>query len=105
MVSYISEQRTKEIGIRKIVGASITSITTLLTKEFFLWIFLANLFAWPIAYFTLNRWMQNFAYKINIGLEIFLLSGGLAALIAIITISYRVIKTANLNPVDSLKYE
>jgi len=105
MVSYISEQRTKEIGIRKIVGASIPNITTLLTKEFLLWIFLANLFAWPIAYFTINRWLQNFAYKTNIGLELFLLSGSLAALIAIFTISYRIMKTANLNPIDSLKYE
>lgn len=105
LVMFMTEQRTKEIGIRKTVGASVTNITILLTKEFTKWVVLANLFSWPIAYLALSRWLQNFAYKTSIGWELFVLSGAISAIIAIITISHRVFKAATANPVDSLRYE
>jgi len=105
LVSFITEQRTKEIGIRKTIGASTANISALLTKELTKWILLANLFAWPAAYFMINYWLRNFAYKISIGWEIFLISGSIAFLITFITVSHRVLKATYSNPVDSLRYE
>jgi putative ABC transport system permease protein len=102
---FAAEQRTKEIGIRKVLGASITKIFLLLSKEFIRWVLLANLIAWPVAYFVMNKWLQNFAYRINIGIIAFLLAGGSALLIAYLTVSYQSIKSARANPVDSLRYE
>jgi len=77
----------------------------LLTKEFTKWVILANLIAWPIAYFVMKKWLQNFAYHINIGIWTFLLSAALALIIALITTSFQAVKTAVSNPVDSLRYE
>jgi len=105
VMSFMAEQRTKEIGIRKTVGASVTNISILLTKEFIKWVVLANLFAWPIAYLALNRWLQKFAYKIEIGWGIFLISGLLSVFIAVFTIAYRVVKASSANPIDALRYE
>ena len=105
VMSFMTAQRTKEIGIRKTVGASVTNISLLLTKEFIKWVVLANLFAWPIAYLALNRWLQNFAYKTEVGWGIFIFSGFVSLLIAIITIGHRVLKAAKTNPVESLRYE
>ncbi len=105
MASFMIEQRTKEIGIRKVLGASISGIVLLLTKEFTKWVILANLIAWPIAYFVMNRWLQNFAYHISIGIWTFLLSAALALVTALITTSFQAVKTAASNPVDSLRYE
>jgi putative ABC transport system permease protein len=103
--SYTSEQRTKEIGIRKALGASISGITLLLSKEFTKWVLMANLIAWPLAYLAMNRWLQNFAYRINIGLGTFVLSALLAFIIALLTIGYQAVKAARANPVDALRYE
>ncbi len=105
LASFTSEQRTKEIGIRKVVGASVSKIFVLLSKEFIKRILIANIIAWPIAYFAMNKWLQNFAYRINIGIGIFLTSGLIALVIAMLTISYQSIKAATANPVDSLRYE
>jgi len=105
MASFISEQRTKEIGIRKTLGASVSKIVLLLSKEFIKWVFIANLIAWPIAYFISTEWLQNFAYRIEPGIAIFLLSTALAIIISFITVSYQSIKTALTNPVESLRYE
>lgn len=102
---FAAEQRIKEIGIRKVLGASVLKIFMLLSKEFIRWVLLANFIAWPIAYFAMNRWLQNFAYRINIGIVAFLISGGTALLIAYLTVSYQSIKSARANPVDSLRYE
>ncbi len=102
---FAAEQRTKEIGIRKVLGASDSKIFLLLSKEFIRWVFLANLIAWPIAYFAMNKWLQNFAYRIHIGIVAFLISGGTALLIAYFTVSYQSIKSARANPVNSLRYE
>ncbi len=105
LTTFAAVQRTKELGIRKVLGASGSKIFLLLSKEFLRWVLLANLFAWPIAYFVMNKWLQNFAYRIHIGIVSFLISGGTALLIAYLTVSYQSIKSARANPVDSLRYE
>ena len=105
LASFTAEKRTKEIGIRKVLGASVSGIVLLLTKEFTKWVILANLIAWPIAYYVMSRWLQNFAYHVNIGIWTFLLSAALALVTALITISLQAVKTAASNPVDSLRYE
>ena len=105
LASYTSELRTKEIGIRKVLGASLTGILTLLSKEYLKLIFFSNIIAWPVAYILMNRWLQDFAYKIRLNFETFILSGFIILFIAIATISVQIIKTAKANPIKSLKYE
>ena len=103
--TFSAEQRTKEIGIRKVLGATDSKIFVLLSKEFIRWVMLANAIAWPIAYYVANRWLKNFAYRIDIGMASFLLAGGTALLIAYFTVSYQSVRSARANPVDSLRYE
>jgi putative ABC transport system permease protein len=105
LASFSTKQRSKEIGIRKVVGASTRKIFTLLSQDFIKWILIANMIAWPIAYLAMNRWLQNFAYRIDIEIWMFLLSALLALAIAIITISYTAIRAAQANPSESLRYE
>ncbi len=105
LASYTAERRTKEIGIRKILGASVSGILVLLTREFAKWVVLANLFAWPAAYFISRRWLQGFAYRIDLGWEIFALSALTALAVAVLTVSYQAAKSAVANPVESLRYE
>ena len=105
LVSFTAEQRTKEIGIHKALGASISGIIFLLSKEFTKWVLIANLIAWPVAYFAMNQWLQNFAYRINIELGTFILAGVLALIIALLTVGYQAVKAAKANPVDALRYE
>ncbi|OGU33955.1 MAG: hypothetical protein A2068_14580, partial [Ignavibacteria bacterium GWB2_35_6b] len=105
LAAFTAEQRTKEIGIRKTLGASVFSILILLSKEFTKWIIISNLIAWPVSYFVMNKWLQDFHYRIDIGIWVFLVSGAAALLIAIITVSSQAFKAALSNPVDSLKYE
>lgn len=102
---YMAEQRTKEIGIRKILGASIGRIFVLLAKEFALLVLIANIFAWPAAYFLMTKWLQNFAYRVNMESWIYVLSATAAFVIALITISFQVLKAALADPVKSLRYE
>jgi len=102
---FIAAERTKEIGIRKVLGASISKIILLLSREFIIWIIISNIVAWPLAWFIMNKWLQNFAYRANIGIWIFILSASLALIIALITVSYQSIKAALANPVESLRYE
>jgi len=105
MASFAAEQRTKEIGIRKVLGASVPGIVVLLSRDFLKLIVAANLIAWPLAYFGMSRWLRNFAYKSGIGVWVFFLTGILAVGIALATVSYQSIKAALLNPVDAIKYE
>lgn len=105
LISFIIERRTKEIGIRKVLGSSVFEIITLLIKDFVQWILLANVIAWPIAWYVMNMWLQNFAYKTNISLWEFVLAGGIALVIALATIGFQTIKVAMANPVESLRYE
>ena len=102
---FMVEQRTKEIGIRKVLGASISSIFILVSKEFVFLVLIANAFAWPTAYFLMRIWLQNFAYRVNMEPLIFVISGAIALLIALLTVSYQAIKAATADPVDSLRYE
>ncbi len=102
---YTAEKRTKEIGIRKVFGASIPGIFLLLTKEFVKWVIVANIIAWPAAYFFMNKWLQNFAYKIDLSAGIFIFSGLAALFIALITVSSQGIKAALANSANSLRYE
>jgi hypothetical protein len=105
LASYMAEQRTKEIGIRKVLGASPSGIVILLSREFVKWVLWANVFAWPAAYFLMSRWLQNFAYKTGINGGIFIFSSLLALSIALITVSGQAFKVAKSNPSDALRYE
>ncbi len=105
LASYTAEQSTKEIGIRKVLGASVGSIVLKLSQNFIKWVLVANMIAWPVAYYAMIQWLQNFAYKKTIGVEAFVLSGFLAFVIALVTVSYQSIKAALSNPIDSLRYE
>ena len=105
LASFAAEERTKEIGIRKVLGSSASGIVLLLTKDFSKCILYATLIAWPIGYFVMNSWLSNFAYRTKIGFSILIFSSTLALIIALLTISYQSIKAALANPVDSLRYE
>ena len=105
LVAFAAIQRTKEVGIRKVLGASLLDIFTLFAKEFILLIAIAFLVAAPIAYLTMHNWLENFAYQVSIGKGIFLISIGVSFLIAAITISFQAIKAALTNPVKSLRME
>ena len=105
LASYITEKRTKEIGVRKAYSATVTDIVFLLSRQFLKWVLIANVIAWPIAYIAAKRWLQTFAYRTDIGVEIFVLTTLGAFVIALITISWQTIKAARGNPVDSLRYE
>jgi putative ABC transport system permease protein len=105
LASFAAEQRTKEIGIRKVLGASVSGIIFLISREFTKWVLIANILAWPVAYFSMNRWLQNFAYKMSLSPWIFILSGFLAFFIALATVSYQSIKAAVSDPINSLRYE
>ncbi len=102
---FMAQQRTKEIGIRKVLGASVTNVATLLSKDFVKLVLLANLIAWPMAWLAMNTWLQNFAYRIDVGWPAFAFAGGLALLIALVTVSTQAIKAALANPVEALRYE
>jgi putative ABC transport system permease protein len=105
LASFTTEQRIKEIGIRKVLGASVPNVVVLLSKEFTKWVILANLIAWPVAYYAMNMWLKNFAYRIQLGLWVFILSGIIALGIALLTVSAKSIKAAITNPVNCLHYE
>lgn len=105
LVLYTTEQRTKEIGIRKTLGASVLNVVVLLGKDFTKWILLANLIAIPVGYFIVSKWLEQYAYRIGINWFIFLMACGLSLIVAFLTVSYQTIKAAIANPVESLKYE
>ncbi len=105
LAAFEAVQRTKEMGIRKVLGASAAGIVLLLSKEFTKWVLLANIIAWPVAYYAMNRWLQNFAYRINIGILVFIESAAVAFIVALLTVSYQAVKVSFTNPVDALRYE
>jgi len=105
LASFTAEQRTKEIGIRKVLGASPPQITLMLCKEFFFLVLLANIISWPVAYFILRNWLQDFAYRTGLGVFTFVMTMVLALVIALLTVSFQAVKAAVANPVDALKYE
>jgi putative ABC transport system permease protein len=103
--SFMTERRTKEIGIRKINGAKSIEIFSLLSGEYILWVIISIIIACPIALYVMNKWLQNFAYRINISLGIFALAGVIALLIALLTVSWQSYRAASKNPVEALRYE
>jgi putative ABC transport system permease protein len=105
IASFAAEQRTKEIGIRKVLGASVPAVVVLLSKDFLKLVAVANLIAWPLAYFGMHQWLQNFAYKTGISVWVFVFTGSVAMGIALATVSFQAIKAALLDPIDAIKYE
>ena len=105
LAAFTTEQRTKEIGIRKVLGASVPNILILLSKEFTKWVVLANVIAWPIAYFAMNSWLRNFAYRISIEWWMFILAAVLVLVVALCTVGFQAAKAALANPSDALRYE
>ena len=105
LTSITINQRVKEIGIRKVLGAKVLQIINLVVRDFVVLVGIANVITWPIAYYVMHKWLQNFAFRINIGIWIFILSGTFSLLIALSAVGYQSIKTATANPVDSLRYE
>ncbi len=105
LATYAAEQRTKEIGIRKVLGASIPGIVALLSKDFIKLVTLAFIIAVPAGYYVMNKWLQDFAYRIEIGWWMFALAGALALFIALLTVSTQAVRAALTNPVESLRYE
>jgi putative ABC transport system permease protein len=105
LTSYVAAKRTKEIGIRKVLGASLSQILVLLSSEFTATILLANLIAWPVAYYLMRKWLANFAYRIDLGIGLFALSALLALAVALVTVGWQSLKTATADPVKSLRHE
>ncbi len=105
LAAYMSGRRTREIGIRKVLGASVSNVVILLSREFTKWVLIANVIAWPVAFYVMNEWLQNYAYRTTIALEIFFFSLILTMAIAFVTVCYQAIKASLVNPVDALRYE
>jgi len=105
MASFTAEQRTKEIGIRKVLGASTPNIIILISKDFLVLLFVSNVIAWPIAYYLMDKLLNNYAYRTSIAAWVFIASGMMAVCIALLTVCIKIVKVAHSNPVDSLRYE
>ena len=105
LASYLAEKRTKEIGIRKVLGADISGIVMLLSQEYLKIVLIANVIGWPLAYYFMNKWLAGFAYRIDISWYFFLMSGIATILVALITVSYQSVKAAISNPIKALRYE
>ena len=105
LAAFTTEQRTKEIGIRKVLGASVPEVTRLLSLQFAKWVLIANVVAWPLAYLLMNKWLSLFAYRTNLTPWLFVGSGALALVISLATVSAHAVKAATANPVEALRYE
>ncbi|HEY4964775.1 MAG TPA: FtsX-like permease family protein, partial [Puia sp.] len=105
LITYAAEQRVKEIGIRKVLGASVTSIVSLISRDFLVLICIASLVAFPLAWWAMRKWLQDFAYRVDIGWWAFAFAGIITVVIALLTISFQAVKAATANPVKSLRTE
>jgi len=105
LASFITDQKTKEIGLRKVLGASVGRLTQMLNAIFVKWVVVASIIAWPLAWLVMENWLQNFAYRINQAWWMFVIAAVLALVISILVVSLQTVKAALRNPIDSLKYE
>lgn len=105
LATFNTLQRVKEIGIRKVLGASVPNIVQLLSREIIVLVLIANLVAWPVAWYFMNEWLEGFAYKIGVNVWLYLLAGVAAIMIALLTVSIQTIKAALTNPANTLRYE
>jgi putative ABC transport system permease protein len=105
IISLLAEGRAKEVGIRKVLGASVARITALLSGDFMLLVLIAAMIALPVSYFFLERWLNNFAYRISMPIDILILSILLSAVLGFLAVTFRSIKAARANPIDSIKSE
>ena len=105
LATFMAEQRFKEIGIRKTLGASSITIVKIMVWEFVKWIFVATILGWILAYYSMEHWLMGYAYRINIDYKFFLIAGAISIIIAMLTVSYQSLKASRVNPVDALKYE
>jgi putative ABC transport system permease protein len=105
LITYAAQQRVKEIGVRKVLGASVPDLVSLLTKDFIMLVLLSIAIAVPLAWLGIHKWLQDFAYRIHIGWTAFIIAGLAAILIALVTVSFQAIKAAIANPAKSLRTE
>ncbi|MDX1639226.1 MAG: ABC transporter permease [Balneolaceae bacterium] len=105
LASYMAEQRTREIGVRKVLGATVMNIITLFSRDFIKLIAFSFVLSVPVAWFVLNRWLQNFAYRIDMGISVFIVAGALTLIVAMLTVGYQAVRAALLDPVESLRTE
>ena len=105
LASFAAQQRTKEIGVRKVMGASVAQVVLLVSKEFVILVAIANAVAAPVAYFIMDRWLERFHYRIDVGVDVLALSGLLALIVAFVTVSYHALRASTADPVEALRYE
>ena len=105
LATFTAQQKIREIGIRKVLGASVGNITFRLFNQFTRWVLIANLIAWPFAWYLMNNWLQNFAYRINIGIFSFIMTAVITLLISLLTVSFQTVRAAHTNPAQVIKYE
>jgi putative ABC transport system permease protein len=103
LASYSAEQRTREIGIRKVMGASAAGLAVMFSRQFAKWVVAANLIGWPVAYILMSQWLKNFAYRISFNTAAFAAAGILTMAIALLTVAFQSIRAASANPADSLR--
>ena len=105
LAAFMAEQRTKEIGVRKTLGASVWDIVSLMSRHFLWLLLIGNLVAWPIGYIAMNKWLEDFAFRIDIGVGIFVLTGAVALVLVVISVGGQALRASLANPVDSLRYD